>query len=132
MADLPRARAASPCGIAACRFCTSRSATLSGVCAKQLVAQRKDEQIGMKQKITKKPKIRGPAAGKLTFVNLVSFCSSVPRTSGIFVISDPSSCTFTSLYLICSTGCKQNSYDFFGLGWRASAQMKHVILDAWG
>jgi hypothetical protein len=24
-------------------------------------------------------------------------------------------CTTTSLYLICSTACKQNSYDFFGV-----------------
>jgi len=33
----------------------------------------------------------------------------------VFTITALAGCTFTSLYLICSTGCKQNSYDFLGL-----------------
>jgi hypothetical protein len=33
----------------------------------------------------------------------------------VFTITALAGCTFTSLYLICSTGFKQNSYDFFGL-----------------
>jgi hypothetical protein len=32
----------------------------------------------------------------------------------VFTITALAGCTFTSLYLICSTGFKQNSYDFFG------------------
>src|SRR5437867_13093725 len=32
----------------------------------------------------------------------------------VFTITALSGCTFTSLYLICSTDCKKNSYDFFG------------------
>jgi len=34
----------------------------------------------------------------------------------VFTVTALAGCTFTSLYLICSTGCKQNSYDFFGAG----------------
>jgi thioredoxin reductase len=32
----------------------------------------------------------------------------------VFTITGLAGCTFTSLYLICATGIKQNSYDFFG------------------
>src|SRR6184192_2302338 len=97
------------------RRCTSRSATLSlsGVCAK-LVAQMKDKQMRVKQKAAKETKIWAGAPAKLTFLNFVFFCLAFPRVGGIFFISDLSSCTSTSLYLICSPGCKQNSYDFFG------------------
>src|SRR5437667_8478821 len=58
------------------------------------------------------------------FVNFVSFCSRFPRVCGIFFIDDLSSCTFTSLYLICSPGCKQNSYDFLGLTTRLRARLR--------
>jgi len=33
----------------------------------------------------------------------------------VFTITALAGYTFTSLYVICSTGFKQNSYDFFGL-----------------
>src|SRR5262249_31859982 len=104
MADLPRVRAASPCGMVAWRRCTSRSATLSGVCAK-LVAQ-------MMGKIT------SAAHRAAATAVAASLCEAQQRDlfSGILFINNPSSCTSTSLYLICSTGCKQNSYDFFGDG----------------
>jgi len=32
----------------------------------------------------------------------------------VFTITALAGCTFTSLYLICRAGFKQNSYDFFG------------------
>ncbi len=32
----------------------------------------------------------------------------------VFTVRALAGCTSTSLYLICSTGFKQNSYDFFG------------------
>ena len=68
----------------------------------------------VKQKATKKTKNRGTASTNLTFVRFVSFCPIFRRVCRIFFINSLSSCTYTSLYLICSTGCKQNSYDFFG------------------
>jgi hypothetical protein len=32
----------------------------------------------------------------------------------VFTITGLAGCTFMSLYLICATDIKQNSYDFFG------------------
>ena len=96
----------------------------------------KEKQIRVKQKATKETKIRGNSPKQLTFVTFVSFCSMFPKFRGIvfigvygvakpmsmgafsfrvFTITALAGCTFTSLYLICSTGCKQNSYDFLGL-----------------
>src|SRR6476660_8119294 len=90
MADLPRARAASPAGMAACRRCTSRSAMLSAFCAKA-VEQKRKRQL---QKIAKETKVR---ESQRNFVNFVSFCSRFLESWVVFI-------HLTSSFRVCASG----------------------------